>query len=223
MLNEFKLGTNFDLKILEEIIKLNEEFKDKNVKVTEMYGSDRKHSALAARPGFRLPDVSFNDIKVYVKKAKEAGINFNYTMNSIIPYGSKQELVKHAPEIINFALKLEEIGVARVTVANPMLLELFKGKFKTMKIECSTIMHVDTPTFAIIENGKIKKVLKGVGRVYIDEKRGTLKLPDLNPADFKTKMFPDGVFHLYDYKFFYRNLQQNVIKRTYQYLLQHNI
>ena len=73
------------------------------------------------------------------------------------------------------------------------------------------------------KHAKIKKVLKGVGRVYIDEKRGTLKLPDLNPADFKTKMFPDGVFHLYDYKFFYRNLQQNVIKRTYQYLLNHKI
>lgn len=45
---------------------------------------------------------------------------------------------------------------------------------------------------------------------YIDLSRGTLKLPDINPAEYSNSLFPDGVYHLYDYQFFYRNLQENV-------------
>lgn len=69
-------------------------------------------------------------------------------------------------------------------------------------------------------NGNVKKETAGVGRVYIDEKRGTLKLPDLDPKDYVTKMFPDGIFHLYDYKFFFRNLQRNVLRRSLNFLLE---
>ena len=31
-------------------------------------------------------------------------------------------------------------------------------------------------------------------------------------------IFPDGVYHLYDYQFFYRNLQENVEVRLDAYL-----
>ncbi|MGN0619536.1 MAG: DUF3089 domain-containing protein [Ruminiclostridium sp.] len=48
---------------------------------------------------------------------------------------------------------------------------------------------------------------------YIDAERGTLKLPDIVPSEYSNGLFPDGVYHLYDYQFFYRNLQQNVKTR----------
>lgn len=145
LLNEFKLGTNFDMDVLESIINLNGI--SQNGKVTEMYGSDRAHSKLAARPGFRLPDVSKEHIEEYVKHAKEAGINFNYTANSIIPMGSKAEIVNHLSFIVDFVGWLESIGVYRITVANPMMLEIIRNiAHSDIEIEASTIMHIDTIT-----------------------------------------------------------------------------
>lgn len=145
MQNNFKVGTNFDIELLKDLIELNKSSK-KN-KVTELYGSDRAHAMLAARPDFRLPDVDEDQFETYVKTATEAGIGFNYTMNSIIPYGSKLQFANHLDEIAYFIKYLEEVGVSRITVANPMMLELIRNKVRSgIEIEVSTIMHVDTVT-----------------------------------------------------------------------------
>ena len=42
----------------------------------------------------------------------------------------------------------------------------------------------------------------------------------MSPADYPggISLFPDGVYHLYDYQFFYRNLEQNVQARLDAYL-----
>lgn len=143
MVNEFKLGTNFDIDLLESIINLNG-VSSKN-KITELYGSDRYHSQLAARPAFRLPDLSHDQFEKYVKKAKKAGINFNYTMNSIIPYGSKVNFTNHVSDIVDFVNYCEQIGVYRLTVANPIMLEVIRNiAHSNIEIEASTIMHIDT-------------------------------------------------------------------------------
>lgn len=145
MVNEFKLGTNFDVNLLEAIIALND-MSPKN-KVTELYGSDRAHATLAARPDFRLPDIDNDDLEAYVKRANEAGITFNYTMNSIIPYGSKRAFSYHVGGIVEFVKYCESIGVYRITVANPMMLEVIRNKAQSnIEIEASTIMHIDTVT-----------------------------------------------------------------------------
>ncbi len=63
-------------------------------------------------------------------------------------------------------------------------------------------------------SGNIVREIKGLTGAYLDEERGTLKAPDVNPGDYYNKLFPDGVYHLMDYQFFYRNLQENVSART---------
>lgn len=165
MVNEFKLGTNFDMDLLESIINLNQ-LSTKN-KVTEMYGSDRYHSKLAARPGFRLPDIDHYQFEAYVKKAKDAGINFNYTMNSIIPYGSKGNLVEHVDEVVEFVKYCESIGVYRITVANPMMLEIIRNyAHSDIEVEVSTIMHVDTVSQIkyLYEKYGVKKVCNNLNK-----------------------------------------------------------
>jgi hypothetical protein len=54
---------------------------------------------------------------------------------------------------------------------------------------------------------------------YLDPVRNTLKVTDVNLEDYPSSLtlFPTGVYHLYDYQFFYRNLQQNVRIRTETY------
>lgn len=61
-------------------------------------------------------------------------------------------------------------------------------------------------------SGAIVTEIPQLTGAYIDETRGTLKVPDVNPEDYPPvlSLFDQGVYHLYDYQFFYRNLQENV-------------
>ena len=146
MINKFKVGTNFDLSLIEEVKKLNEEFEGNSV-VTEFYGSTREHAKYAARPDFRLPDVSPMYLEKYVSESRKAGIAFNYTLNSIQPVGAKYEFAKQINSITGLLGYLETIGVERITVANPMMLEVLREHIHSkLKVEVSTIMHIDTIT-----------------------------------------------------------------------------
>lgn len=57
----------------------------------------------------------------------------------------------------------------------------------------------------------VREVPKLTG-CYIDSVRGTLKVTDVDKKEFVPglPLFSEGVYHIYDYQFFYRNLQQNV-------------
>jgi len=56
---------------------------------------------------------------------------------------------------------------------------------------------------------------------YLDETRGTLKVTDVTSADYPAGLgfLEDGNYHLYDYQFFYRNLQENVETRIDAFLM----
>ena len=62
-------------------------------------------------------------------------------------------------------------------------------------------------------SGSIKEEISNLTGAYIDEKRGTLKVTDVKPEDYPGKLFEDGIYHLYDYQFFFRNLEENVNTR----------
>lgn len=61
-------------------------------------------------------------------------------------------------------------------------------------------------------SGEIKTEIPQLTGAYIDEERGALKITDLTPEEYPPilNIFEDGIYHLYDYEFFFRNLQQNV-------------
>ena len=69
-------------------------------------------------------------------------------------------------------------------------------------------------------DGNITSEIPHLTGAYIDPVRGALKVPDVSPADYPAGLpiFSDGVYHLYDYQFFYRNLQENVGVRLDAYL-----
>lgn len=140
----YKIGCNFDEDLIDKIADLNEKYKD-SARCFEFFGSDRDHAYLAARPEFRLPDLSKTRLENYVKRAKEKGIMFNYTANSVFP-GTKKELVDKKQEIIDYFKWLEEIGVYCITVSNPITLEFLREASQTMKVELSTTLHIDAVT-----------------------------------------------------------------------------
>ena len=69
-------------------------------------------------------------------------------------------------------------------------------------------------------DGKIVNEAPHLCGGYIDSKRGVIKVTDIFPEDYPTVVpgLPDGAYHIYDYQFFYRNLQDNVKARLNQYL-----
>ena len=69
-------------------------------------------------------------------------------------------------------------------------------------------------------SGEIKTETAGLCGAYLDPDRGTLKVTDVTPEQYPAYLsfLEDGNYHLYDYQFFYRNLQENVQKRINAYL-----
>lgn len=143
----FKIGTNFDMSVIDVVKQLNDRYSGRSV-VSEFYGSLRSDADLAARPDFRLPNKSDDDFINFVDAAHDIGVKVNYTLNSIMPYGSKQRFVASKYQIIDTLSFLDANGIDLVTVGSPILLELIKKYYPDHKfdIEISTIMHVDTLT-----------------------------------------------------------------------------
>ena len=67
-------------------------------------------------------------------------------------------------------------------------------------------------------DGSIRSEIPELTGAYIDNVRGALKMTDINTADYPGILFGDGIYHIYDYQFFYRNLQENVQKRIDSYM-----
>lgn len=61
-------------------------------------------------------------------------------------------------------------------------------------------------------SGAVVREVPQLTGCYIDSERGTLKVTDVDKKEFipGLPLFSEGVYHIYDYQFFYRNLQQNV-------------
>lgn len=68
-------------------------------------------------------------------------------------------------------------------------------------------------------SGNIKEEIPALCGAYLDEKRGTLKVTGVTPEEYPPVLdiFESGIYHLYDYQFFYRNLQENVAVRLKQF------
>lgn len=68
-------------------------------------------------------------------------------------------------------------------------------------------------------SGNIIREVPFLTGCYLDSKRGALKITDVAPEEYPPVLdiFSPGVYHLYDYQFFYRNLEQNVLLRIEEF------
>ncbi len=67
--------------------------------------------------------------------------------------------------------------------------------------------------------GQILEEVPELTGAYLDPERGALKVTDIDPEKYNKTLpiLAPGVYHLYDYQFFYRNLQKNVQDRIQAY------
>ena len=114
--------------------------------------------------------------------------------------------------IVSFNCEAEDITESPIVGKNEFTYSINPLNWKTD----STPADKEQNTGAVFTNynGEITSEIAQLTGAYIDAKRGTLKTPDIDPSAYPGSIFPDGVYHLYDYQFFYRSLQQNIAKRT---------
>ncbi|MFI3251056.1 MAG: DUF3089 domain-containing protein, partial [Eubacteriales bacterium] len=75
-------------------------------------------------------------------------------------------------------------------------------------------------------DGTIAVEVPALTGAYLDPVRGTLIVDDnITPQEYPPVLpiFEDGIYHIYDYLFFYRNLQENVATRINQYISHYNL
>lgn len=72
-------------------------------------------------------------------------------------------------------------------------------------------------------DGDITREEPGLCGAYVDEGRGAVKVTGIEAANYPPRIpiLPDGAYHIYDYQFFFRNLQKNVATRITAHLQKH--
>jgi len=136
------VGNNWDLKLLDNLNALNKGYSDwKNPPtIVEVYGSVIDNPIGTARPIFRLANKSRQEVEEFVIKAKSYNIDINYTLNTPC-IGSLDDLHIKFYSIVNFIKWLENIGIKRVTITHPLLMEIVAQNSK-LEIELSTVYHM---------------------------------------------------------------------------------
>ena len=69
-------------------------------------------------------------------------------------------------------------------------------------------------------SGAIRREVPALCGAWLDTDRGVVKVTDISPSDYPPIVpgLPAGAYHVYDYQFFFRNLQENVRIRTARFL-----
>ena len=140
-LKHLTVGTNFDIRQLEYFIDCNERYDE--VKIDKVYGSIRlEHIDLSsARPDFRLGNANKKLFEDYVKLARKHNIGVDYTANALLNMPI-EALYEKELSIVDHFKYIESVGIERVIVANPIIMELVT-KHTALKLKCSTILGIN--------------------------------------------------------------------------------
>lgn len=132
---KFDMAYNFDLELLEELKKIGN--------VHSVFAKINRDIIGGGRPSAALPNIEQEELKHHVRKAHEAGIKFNYLLNSVCM--DNNELKKDFFFAVNNYLKqLIDLGVDSVTVANPFLCDMIKRNYPNLEICLSVNTRVHT-------------------------------------------------------------------------------
>lgn len=137
------VGTNFSYEQIAKFIELNKS--DLPVKIHTLYGSLRNSimGIPSARPDFRIGNRTIKDFEKFVQLAIENGIEIEYAANATLN-ASINDLDLGQSDLINKFKYLESIGVKRLIVSNPLLMEIISDH-TSLKIKASTILGINKP------------------------------------------------------------------------------
>jgi collagenase-like PrtC family protease len=138
----YSLATNLDLKLLDEIAKIDV---DKSIKV--VFGKMRTDVVGGGRSTGLILDKSLEDLKAYTKACRDIGVEFNYLLNPMCT-GNIEVTKEGYKEIEEFLGSLVDAGVDWVTVNSPFIAKMITRNFPNLKMDVgihacvSEIQHI---------------------------------------------------------------------------------
>lgn len=127
--------TNWDTELIPPLSQLKADIQIFGVLPTSMMGSGMS--------GPDIPQMTTKQAEDYIKLAHYSGLTFNYLLNAPCMNNMEWHQDTHR-ELLQHLEWLSDAGVDSVTVAIPYLLELVKSQFPQLKVEVSTIAHVNS-------------------------------------------------------------------------------
>ena len=132
---KFSLAANYDSELVPELAAYP---------VEEVYGKLPGDGVSGGRPRYLARPLSEADLRRYVRLLDQHGIAFNYLLNGSC-FGNREWTRPWQKKVTALLAKLEDMGVHRVTVSTPFLLELVKRRFPEFKVKVGIYAQVDTP------------------------------------------------------------------------------
>ncbi len=127
--------TNWDTELLPPLNQIKADIQIFGVLPTSMMGSGMQ--------GPDIPQMTTKQAEDYIKLAHSFGLTFNYLLNAPCMNNMEWHEGTHR-ELLEHMEWLSDAGVDSVTVAIPYLLELIKSHLPGLKVEVSTIAHVNS-------------------------------------------------------------------------------
>ena len=135
----FSLAANYDPALIPEISRYP---------VSEIYGKFPADGINSGRPRYMATPLSRKQLRHYIQVLDSHGIAFNYLLNGSC-MGNREWTKAWQKKIMKLLDTLGEMGVKRLTISTPFLLELVKKRFPEFKVRVGIYAQVDTPRRAL--------------------------------------------------------------------------
>ena len=132
---QFSLAANYDPELVPALAAYP---------VDEVYGKFPTDGVSGGRPRYLATPLSEADLRRYIRLLDRHGIAFNYLLNGAC-FGNREWTRAWQKQVTALLTKLGDLGVRRVTVSTPFLLELVKRRFPEFKVRVGIYAQVDTP------------------------------------------------------------------------------
>jgi collagenase-like PrtC family protease len=116
--------------------------------VDEVYGKLPDDGLSGGRPRYMAAPLSESDLRSYISLLRRHGMAFNYLLNGSC-FGNQEWSRPWQKRLMNLLGRLSDIGVDRVTISTPYLMEMVKRNFPEFKVRVGIYAHVDTPRRAL--------------------------------------------------------------------------
>jgi collagenase-like PrtC family protease len=112
--------------------------------VTEVYGKFPADAVGGGRPSYMGTPLTKDDLAAYVALLNQHGIAFNYLLNSSC-LGNREWSRRWQKKLMRLLEGLGAMGIRRLTVSTPYLLERIKAAFPEFYVKAGIYAQIDTP------------------------------------------------------------------------------
>lgn len=186
----FNIAADYKKETIDGYAQLNNAYHDS--KVIETYGNlTIGNHWEGGRVYEDIPKVDLKALENYIRYSREKGIDFNYSLNGSC-MGNREFTETGAAGLMKFLEELYEIGVRRLTVALPSVMEFIKNSGLDFEIKASIICQITNVNKALA----YQKI--GIDRIVVDESvnRDFETLPRIRDAfGEKTEIIINSMCH----------------------------